>query len=602
MSGVVGLSEEEEKRILLLLEGDISDIEIEEDDNVDEAEEEELIRLRTIVDPDPVHIDLNILNISVEKEKDKTPRDDDDDNIPLAILFPKKQGKPIKRKVLWKKTHLDDVDTTCNISYTPTEDILTPLGYFNLMFDDAIIENIVDQTNLYSVQKFGSSVNTNITEIWAFLGIQILSGIVRMPSYRMYWAQETRFPPIADIMSRNRFDKLRNCIHLNNNDNVKPREDINYDKLFKVRPFIDALKSNFSKIEPEENHSVDEMMIPFKGRHTLKQYVQNKPHKWGIKVFARTGISGILYDFEIYVGKGTIQIATPLGISGDIVVRLVEGIPKYQNFKVFMDNWFSSLELFCHLKEIGLFCTGTVRINRMPGCKLMPDIDLKKNGRGSYDYSTESNNNITVTKWYDNKIVHVASSYKSTEPVELVKRWSTSHKQYIDVTRPAVVKEYNLNMGGVDLNDMLVSLYRIKLGVKRYYLRIVYHFIDICIVNAWLLYRRHCTEHKIIFKRLVVFRSEIAHALINKNSSFSKKRGRPMQETSTPEPPSKRRVTFNPIDDIRYDNVDHWPTHLDTKNRCRNCIKAYSRVACMKCKVPLCLTKDKNCFYLFHKK
>ncbi|KAJ4445301.1 hypothetical protein ANN_07106 [Periplaneta americana] len=81
---------------------------------------------------------------------------------------------------------------------------------------------------------------------------------------------------------------------------MKARNDPNYDKLFKVRPFIDSVKA---ETEPEKYNSVDELIIPFKGRSSLKQYVKNKPHKWGIKVFAHAGTSGIVYDFEIYRGK-----------------------------------------------------------------------------------------------------------------------------------------------------------------------------------------------------------------------------------------------------------------------------------------------------------
>jgi len=59
-----------------------------------------------------------------------------------------------------------------------------------------------------------------------------------------------------------------------------------HDKLFKVRPFIDSIKNNFKLIDLEEHLYVDEIIIPFKGRSTMKQYNKAKPHKWGIKVFA----------------------------------------------------------------------------------------------------------------------------------------------------------------------------------------------------------------------------------------------------------------------------------------------------------------------------
>ena len=39
---------------------------------------------------------------------------------------------------------------------------------------------IVKQTNLYSVEKSGASINTNKNEIEIFLGIQMLMPIVKM--------------------------------------------------------------------------------------------------------------------------------------------------------------------------------------------------------------------------------------------------------------------------------------------------------------------------------------------------------------------------------------------------------------------------------------
>jgi len=39
-----------------------------------------------------------------------------------------------------------------------------------------------------------------------------------------------------------------------------------------------------------------------------------------MKVLARTGSSGIVYDFEVHMGKRTVKNASPLGISGDSVV------------------------------------------------------------------------------------------------------------------------------------------------------------------------------------------------------------------------------------------------------------------------------------------
>ena len=102
-----------------------------------------------------------------------------------------------------------------------------------------------------------------------FLDIHIMAGIVNMPSYRKYWA-DARLEPIADVMSRNYFDTTRKYFHINDNSTMQARDDPEYDKLFTARQFVDSIKSSFQEIEVEEFNSVDERIIPFKGRSSLK--------------------------------------------------------------------------------------------------------------------------------------------------------------------------------------------------------------------------------------------------------------------------------------------------------------------------------------------
>jgi len=43
-----------------------------------------------------------------------------------------------------------------------------------------------------------------------------------------------------------------------------------------------------------------------------------------------------------------------------------------------------------------------------------------------------------------------------------IKRWDRLQRKYVDVSCPAIVEEYNEHMGGADLFDMLMSLYRLS--------------------------------------------------------------------------------------------------------------------------------------------
>ena len=76
-------------------------------------------------------------------------------------------------------------------------------------------------------------------------------GIVQLPKYKLYWSKQMRHPPVADVMPVNRFEKLRSFLHIINKNNLD-LSNIDGNKLFKVRPIIDAIRNECVKIEPEE--------------------------------------------------------------------------------------------------------------------------------------------------------------------------------------------------------------------------------------------------------------------------------------------------------------------------------------------------------------
>lgn len=482
----------------------------------------------------------------------------------------------------------------------PPENMTTPYGYFKMFFDDEIFEMISLESNLYAHQKDGCVLNTTPKEIEQLVGILMTMGIVKMPNTRMYWSSHSRYSPVADVMSRNRFEQLRKYLHFTNNDDQKSSGHPEYDKLFKVRPLLNRLKEKMAELPPEERHSVDEQIIPFKGRSYLKQYLRNKPHKWGFKCFMRAGSSGLMYDFEIYTGKNTCE-DVGLGFSGDIVMALTSSLPEEQNFKVYFDNWFSSLQLAIALKARGIFCVGTIRNDRMAKCPLLTEKELKENGRGSFDLTVEENENVALVRWFDRKAINFISTYVATDPVDTCKRWDHTEKEKRDIPCPQVVKEYNQFMGGVDLADMLLELYRIDIRSVKWYMRIFFWCIGVAVVNSWLLYRRHVLQKQEPCEySLAMFQLAISAALRGAGVTPPRKRGRP--NSSTPEAPSRKQMEIRPVDDIRYDKYGHWPEFLEKRGRCKLCTNGITMVNCKKCNVHLCFTGTKNCFYKFHNK
>lgn len=56
--------------------------------------------------------------------------------------------------------------------------------------------------------------------------------------------------------------------------------------------------------KPKKEISIDETLIPFKGRTKLLQYIPNKPHKWGIKAWTLAdSVSGYVINWQLYTCK-----------------------------------------------------------------------------------------------------------------------------------------------------------------------------------------------------------------------------------------------------------------------------------------------------------
>ena len=173
-----------------------------------------------------------------------------------------------------------------------------------------------------------------------------------------------------------------------------------------------------------------------------------------------------------------------------------------------------------------------------------------------------------------------------------------------------MVIKYNSNMGGVDLCDMLMSMYRIRHRSTKYYMHIVFYCIGVAVVNGWFLYRRHLTQKNVPRKNhmsLLMFQTEIAVGLCKAGKSSAaaaRPHGRPSSTSPVPAatPLRKRKATSapNPTRDVQFDQCGHFPVFQEKQQRCGNCKTGYSHLKCCKCEVHLCLVKSRNCFNAFH--
>ena len=141
-------------------------------------------------------------------------------------------------------------------------------------------------------EKYTTWRKVTTDDIQALLGFSILMGIVQLPSLDDYWKKDPllHYTPIADRISRDRFRELSRYFHFADNATLVARGLPGYDRLEKVRPIINHFSANFAKIyNPGKNVTIDEAMIKFQGRSSLKQFMPQKPIKRGIKVWVGIG-------------------------------------------------------------------------------------------------------------------------------------------------------------------------------------------------------------------------------------------------------------------------------------------------------------------------
>lgn len=93
-------------------------------------------------------------------------------------------------------------------------------------------------------------------------------------------------PVISSRMFKHRFERITGCLHIVNNRHLLARGDPNHDKLEKLRWLLtEVCRKCGENWKLGQQVALNEMMVRYKGKYCpIRQYLPNKPCKWGIKV------------------------------------------------------------------------------------------------------------------------------------------------------------------------------------------------------------------------------------------------------------------------------------------------------------------------------
>ena len=296
------------------------------------------------------------------------------------------------------------------ISWTspePVQDLQdSPVTLFELFMTDKLIDHICKETNAYTAQEGNYTFKIEPNELKSFLAVLLLSGYIPYHRRSIYWemSSDSRNTIVASLFTRNRFLDVLQYLLLADNNNLNPS-----DKFSKVSLLFKIInESCLQNFIPEKNVSIDESMEPYYGRHGCKQYIQNKPVKFGYKLWVAATPLGYAIQFYPYARKDD-NYNKDISLGGSVVMTLMSKLPAVpnSNYHVAMDNFFTSPSLLRLLKGNGMAATGIVRANRMENALLQAVDDMKKEARGSSDVVNDNKSNVTLVRWKDNKLVTV---------------------------------------------------------------------------------------------------------------------------------------------------------------------------------------------------
>jgi hypothetical protein len=202
---------------------------------------------------------------------------------------------------------------------------------------------------------------------------------------------------------------------------------------------------------PEQKLSLDEGMVPWRGRLSSKQYIPNKPDKFGVKMYVICEAkSGYVSAFDIYTGKDfdPNPDADEDEIAQGHTFNIVTGMMNRCDFlnkgyTLYTDNYYSSPILFDHLYANGTNATGTAKLNRKQMPQALKNTKLKK-GEALF----RQRNNLVALKWKDKRDVTMLST-EHLPTYSVLARVDRRTGEPIAV--PTCILDYNRHMGGVDV-------------------------------------------------------------------------------------------------------------------------------------------------------
>ncbi|XP_046663091.1 piggyBac transposable element-derived protein 1-like [Homalodisca vitripennis] len=455
------------------------------------------------------------------------------------------------------------------------KDAKTALDIWSLFFTDSMILDITQSTNVwinsnkerYSRER--DAKETTPEELKCVFGILYMAGVMKSSHQILeeLWSGDgfgVEFFRCA--MSIKRFKFLLTAMRF---DDITSREDRQkLDNLAPIRDLFEEFVENCKlHYRVSEFVTLDEMLESFRGRCSFRQYIKNKPAKYGLKIYALVCAKTFYTaNLEVYAARqppGPYQIDNS---ARSVVQRMIEPISG-SGRNVTMDNWFSSVPLcFDLMNDHRLTMVGTLRKNK----REIPSAFLETKHRPVNSSMFAFKDKCTMVSFVSNKKKHVVlvSTLHNDDTVD-------NNPNSPTVGKPEIVLFYNSSKGGVDTVDKYKESYSTARVCNRWSMRIFYSLLDIGALNTFIILKENAKEPKMkrrIFLRTLAkelcqdhMRSRIT---IRSTPANVKLRICKIMEIADPRP--TRSAPPEDVQSARCYSCD-WRKHRLSKTRCSKC-------------------------------
>lgn len=477
-------------------------------------------------------------------------------------------------------------ETFSNNNVGPTTPCADPYETFVQIWDRQIMEHIASETNKYAQQLVSQMLENNILhprsrisrwrdttidELYVYFGLILAMGVVVKTRMEEYWGTNPDVfytPGFSAHMSIDRFLLLNKCLHFNDNDDMCA---LNLDyadaRLYKIRPILLHLNKKIQELYiPAQNLALDESLLMWKGWLEFCQLIPNKAANRGIKTYEICeSQTGYLWRFEVHSHKKSPpqQFENPLeAFTPAIVLRLVQGL-EHKGYTLWMDNYYQSPYLARRLKSLGFDCVGTLRTDR----KFVPQAlhSLTKRNMRPGQITGLTSGDVDAMVWRDTNRVAMISTYHG------------NGKQTVrGSTKPILILDYNIMMGGVDKKDQLLAMYPVERKRTRvWYKKLFRRLLNVSVLNSYIIY--HHTS-RLSHRN---FRISLIKSLLSKHSS---------------PPPIPLATTQNKVDVTH--RLAEFPMgkHQRMRRACSKC-KKQVHTFCVGCGKTVCIDP---CFLSIH--